>query len=214
MGCQPTGPFRGSLMTPQGRGVVRVKADQRGCGASGQDKAHKSEPFSEEAIFFFPLAIWIKIQSQSSHCAPPPPLCKGCNSKPADRLGFGVNKVVYFRLSRISFSCHIVGNWPADQCIKVPKTAVGVQLQFSFTFTHSDSPALTWMGCVIAAGTYLKGKFSTHTIAELFFQFSAGSAFHRCVNAGRTAAFYSGNVQDDRDRFRPCWPLGGPRVHS
>lgn len=69
MGWQPTGPFGGSLMTPQGRGVVGVKADQRGCGAGGQDRPHKSNPFSEEAIFFS-LAIRIKIQSQSSHCAP------------------------------------------------------------------------------------------------------------------------------------------------
>lgn len=56
-------------MTPEGRGVVGVKADQRGCGARGQDRAHKSSPLSEEAIFFH-FAIRIKIQSQSSDCAP------------------------------------------------------------------------------------------------------------------------------------------------
>lgn len=69
MGWRPAGPFGGSLMTPEGRRVVGVKADQRGCGAGGQDRAHKSSPFSEEAIFFH-FAIRIKIQSQSSHCAP------------------------------------------------------------------------------------------------------------------------------------------------
>lgn len=67
MDQQPTGPFRGSLMTLWGQGVAGVKADQRGPGAGGQDGLHKSHPLSEEAIFFS-LAIRIKIQSQSSHC--------------------------------------------------------------------------------------------------------------------------------------------------
>lgn len=40
-------------------------------------------------------------------------------------------------------------------------------------------------------------------IAEFFFQFSAGSAFHRCVNVGRTAALYGRMAQDDQDHFHP-----------
>lgn len=43
------------------------------------------------------------------------------------------------------------------------------------------------------------------------FQFSAGSAFHRCVNVGQTAALYSGKAQDDQDRFHPRWP---PEDHA
>lgn len=42
---------------------------------------------------------------------------------------------------------------------------------------------------------------------EFFFQFSAGSAFHRCLNVGRTAALYGGKAQDDQDHFHPRWPL-------
>lgn len=93
-------------MTPKGRGVVGVKADQRGCGASSQDKAHKSNPFSEEAIFFH-FSIRIKIQSQSSHCARWQCAKVIIQSQQTERevglgdsgvLGGGVNKVVYFRL--------------------------------------------------------------------------------------------------------------------
>lgn len=59
--------IQGLSNDPLGSGVIGVKADQRGCGASGQGRVHKSPPLSEEAIFF-PLAIRIKIQSQLSHC--------------------------------------------------------------------------------------------------------------------------------------------------
>lgn len=52
MGCQAVGQFGGLLTPLRGRGVVRVKADQKGCGAGGQDRPHKSVPFSEEAIVF------------------------------------------------------------------------------------------------------------------------------------------------------------------
>lgn len=48
MGWEPDGPFWSFLMTPKGRGVVTVKGDQKGCGAS------KSHPFSEEDIFVNP----------------------------------------------------------------------------------------------------------------------------------------------------------------
>lgn len=105
MGRQPTGPFGGSLMTPQGRGVVGVKADQRGCGAGGQDRAHKSSPFSEEAIFF---RLPSELKYNHNRHIVLPPACKGYNSNLADRTGrlgwvvvdfWKVNRVVYFRLN-------------------------------------------------------------------------------------------------------------------
>lgn len=70
MDQQPREPFRGSLMTLWGQGVARVKADQRGCGASSQDRVHKSHPFSEEAIFFFHLPSELKYNHNRHIVAP------------------------------------------------------------------------------------------------------------------------------------------------
>lgn len=56
--------------------------------------------------------------------------------------------------------------------------------------------------CYCSGKSICEGRiFNGITDHEFFFQFSAGSAFHRCVNVGWTAAFYGGTVQDDRDHF-------------
>lgn len=81
-------------MTPEGQGVVGVKADQRGCGAGGQDRANKSQPFSEEAIFFHSPS---ELKYNHNCHIVLPPVCKGYNSKATDRFGRLGWMVVDFR---------------------------------------------------------------------------------------------------------------------
>lgn len=113
-------------MTPKGRGVVGVKADQRGCGAGSQDRAHKSSPFSEEAIFFH-LPSELKY-NHNRHIVLPP-VCKGYNSKLADRAGRLGWVVEDFWGGRSTGSCilgsmrtttqGVVGNCPTGPDIKI-----------------------------------------------------------------------------------------------
>lgn len=81
MGRRPVGPFGGSLMTLRGRGVVGVKADQRGCGARSQDRGHKSLLFSEEAIFYYFSPRPSELKYNHNRHIVLPPASKGYNSK-------------------------------------------------------------------------------------------------------------------------------------
>lgn len=61
-------------------------------------------------------------------------------------------------------------------------------------------------GAFLRVNRICEGKISDGIAdREFFFQFSAGSAFHRCVNVGWTAALYGRMAQDDH--FHPYWPL-------